>query len=68
MVMDPKEAVAELTSLVGKREARDILERFKVNESTAEKLVGGRYKSEVGFLLLQKIYKALEAAKSKRSA
>lgn len=68
MVEDPKELVREIVARVGKHEARELLEEADVNESTAEKLVGGRYKSEVGFLLLQKIFSAHAAAQRKRSA
>lgn len=61
MVKDPKTLVAELRSLVGKRESRRLLENEGVNPSTSEKLVGDRYPSEVGF----KVYRAIERAHSK---
>lgn len=62
MLKDPKKAVQEMADRVGKAKARELLEDAKVNESTAEKLVGGRYPSAVGFLLHQKIERALAAA------
>lgn len=64
MLKDPKKAVQELVEQVGKAKARELLEKAKVNESTAEKLVGGRYVSEVGFKLHLKIDKALASASS----
>lgn len=67
MVKDPKEVVQEIVAAVGRAKARELLERQKINESTAEKLVGGRYVSAVGFLLHQKIERA-RAALDKQSA
>lgn len=68
MVEDPKKVVREIVAQLGKREAQSVLEAQKVNKSTAEKLAGGRYSSEVGFLLAQKIYRAHEIVQRKQSA
>lgn len=62
MLKDPKIAVQELVASVGKELAEECLEKAKVKKSTREKLVGGRYKSAVGFELHLKIDRAIAAA------
>lgn len=62
MLKDPKDAVLELVEQVGKPKARELLEKAKVNKSTAEKLVRGAYVSSVGFELHLKIDRALATA------
>lgn len=69
MIRDPKEVLKEVVERVGKRAARELLLNLKVNPSTAEKLVGERYEWDIGFLLLQKIYRAHEITfKKEKSA
>lgn len=68
MVKDPKDVVREIVASVGRREAEALLKKCKVNPSTAEKLAGDRYESDVGFQLALKIYKALESVPGKVSA
>jgi hypothetical protein len=63
MAKDPKELVKQLAQQVGKHEARRLLVEEGVSTSTAEKLVGARYKNEVGLLIKDAVLRALESAK-----
>lgn len=63
MDRDPKEIVRQLALQVGKHEARRRLVDEGISTSTADKLVGERYPSEIGQLLLQAILKARMAIK-----
>jgi hypothetical protein len=60
---DPKKLVLELAKQIGKGEARRLLVEEGVSTSTAEKLVGERYESEVRGLVRAAILRAMQAAK-----
>lgn len=61
---DPKEEALELANQVGKPEARRLLVVAGISPHTADKLISGRYTSEVGLLVGAAIQRAIEAAKS----
>lgn len=64
MVKDPKKLVTEIANRVGKHGARRLLVDEGVSTSTADKLVGNRYVSEVKELVRNAILKAYEKAKA----
>lgn len=68
MSKDPKEIVGEIIRLVGKPAAERLLITAKVSPSTAGKLVRGKYSSEIGILIAEKIEKARLAAERLASA
>jgi hypothetical protein len=67
MVKDPKVLVKEIASRVGKHGARKLLVDAGISTSTADKLVGDRYASEVKELTRQAILRAHEACKKAAS-
>lgn len=63
MIKDPKKLVMEIADRVGKHGARKLLVDEGVSTSTADKLVGDRYESEVKELVRNAILRAYEAHK-----
>jgi hypothetical protein len=61
---DPKNVVKDIVALVGKHKAVLLLMGEDVSASTSEKLVGGRYESEIGQLVRKAILRAHEAAQA----
>lgn len=57
----------ELARLLGKGEARRLLVVEGVSPHTADKVINGRYASEIGTLVGAAIKRALEAAKKQAS-
>lgn len=62
---DPKELVQELAESLGKNEAKKFLVAEGISTSTADKLVGNRYASEVRGLVQQAIIRACESARKR---
>ena len=58
-----KQAAMDLAKRVGKPEARRLLVVAGISPHTADKLISGRYTSEVGLLVGAAINRAVEAAK-----
>lgn len=59
--------VQEIIGLVGKTRTERLLIINDVAPSTAGKLVRGKYESQIGELLAEKIERAREAAKTRAS-
>ena len=66
MIKDPRKLVVELAQKVGKHDAQRLLVDEGVSTSTAQKLVGARYHSEVKELTRQAIMRAFDAARRQK--
>lgn len=62
-----KAQVKAWATQIGKSEARRLLVVAGVSPHTADKLIGGRYPSEVGLLMGAAIERAIEASKQAAS-
>ncbi len=64
---DLKKTAIEIAKRLGKGEARRLLVVEGVSPHTADKIIGGRYQSEIGALVGAAIKRAFEASKVKAS-
>lgn len=67
MVKDPKKLIKQLTSQVGKPEAKRLLISEGISISTADKLVREVYKNEVGLLIRAAVLRAVKASEQEAS-
>lgn len=62
MSIDPKKQVQEIVEAVGKRKAERLLVTAGVSSSMAGKLIRGKYESEIGEWIAERIAVARAAA------
>lgn len=62
-----KRKTIEFAKRVGKPEARRLLVVAGISPHTADKIIGGRYPSEIGILLGAAIQRVIEASKQAAS-